>query len=451
MIEKIVEEIIKQGGDPYFVGGYVRDALMGVECDDIDVEVFNMSMLMLEFILAGFGKVDAVGKEFGVLKFKDGKDDYDFAIPRRENRIGASHTDFDTECDPSMTIEEASSRRDYTINSIYKDFDGIYYDPNCGRTHLSTRELHPVSNKFLEDPLRILRGMQFAARFKMHATESTKDFGEELVPEFDSISKDRVWHEWYKWATLCASPSCGLRFLQDCEWLSLFPELNRLEFTSQDPEWHPEGNVWTHTKFVCNAANRQCEQFDITGEDKAVIMFAALLHDIGKPDTTIQEDGRIRSPNHANVGVPIAEQFLHSINCPHYLIDRILPLVKYHMVLIGVDPTPKFVRRMVVKLGKAEMSDLIILMQADKEGRPPLDPTPSLNLIKMMNIYEKLMEDGTIENGKIKPIVQGRDLIELGVKSGPNIGAVLKELFSLQLNGEFFTLEDGIKKAKELI
>lgn len=447
MLKEVMSAISEAGGQALKVGGCVRDYLLEIECKDIDIEVYGLTSHQLRNILSSYGNVKSVGESFGVFKIKIDGQEYDFSLPRKENKIGVGHRDFDVSIDPSMSPKEAASRRDFTFNAMMMDISGSILDPYHGQAAMSAMEIHPTSDKFLEDPLRVLRGMQFASRFNYHATDLMKEYGHKLVSEFPFISKDRVWGEWYKWATKSIKPSAGIQFLQDVNWLQCFPHLFRMQNCIQDSTYHPEGCCLTHTKYVMDYASKLCYQYSIEGDDRAVILFAALLHDVGKPDTTIFKDGRIRSPRHAEVGVNIAHEFLESIKSPHHIIDRVLPLVKYHMVHIGVEPTNRFVRRLVNNLYPATVPELTTIIKSDIGGRPPLDPTPSASVIGIDNIFANLKDE--IE-GRVKPIVQGRHLIELGIEPGPNMGAILKEVYEHQLNDGFSSLEDGIAFASTL-
>ena len=235
---KILRAISNNQGNGLLVGGCVRDDLMGLEPKDHDVEVYNLSVNNLIGILSEFGKVDAVGKSFGVLKLGP----YDFSLPRRDNKQGEGHTGFIVEVDPDMTVEEACARRDFTINSIaYDPISGEYIDPFNGRGDIKKQILAPTSIAFKEDPLRVLRGMQFAGRFGMHPSDNCIEMCQQVHHEYYTLSIERVWGEWSKWAEKSISPSDGLQFLNKVGWLDLYPALNDLIGCWQDSRWHPEG------------------------------------------------------------------------------------------------------------------------------------------------------------------------------------------------------------------
>lgn len=238
----IITAIKEAGGNCYLVGGCIRDAVLGKDSKDIDIEVYNISHDDLVNVLSKFGKVNTVGKQFGVTKLTTESDDYDFAFPRRDNKVGVGYTGFTVEVDSNMSIEEAASRRDFTFNTLMYDvLEDKLVDVFGGKQHLLDGRLIATSDKFAEDPLRVLRGMQFAARFNLEVDDKTAKLMASLVDEYSALSVERVWEEWYKWATKCTTPSKGIQVLIDSNWLSLFPELMAMKDVPQEPKWHPEG------------------------------------------------------------------------------------------------------------------------------------------------------------------------------------------------------------------
>ena len=238
----IITAIKEAGGNCYLVGGCIRDAVLGKESKDIDIEVYNISHDDLVNVLSKFGKVNTVGKQFGVTKLTTESDDYDFAFPRRDNKVGVGYTGFTVEVDSNMSIEEAASRRDFTFNTLMYDvLEDELIDVFGGKQHLLDGKLVATSDKFAEDPLRVLRGMQFAARFNLEVDDKTAKLMASLLDEYSALSIERVWEEWYKWATKSVVPSKGIQVLIDSNWLSLLPELMAMKDVPQEPKWHPEG------------------------------------------------------------------------------------------------------------------------------------------------------------------------------------------------------------------
>ena len=280
----------------YLVGGCVRDALLGIPNKDFDLEVYGVSYEALETALRPQGRVDLVGKSFGVVKFSTGSGaQWDFSVPRRDSKVAAGHKGFRIEFDPTITPREAASRRDFTINAIMFDpRTGEHLDFFDGRTDLQGRVLRHTSPAFVEDPLRVLRGMQFAARFELTIAAETVELCRSIAGTYPELAVERVGEEWFKWAAKARRPSAGLQFLKAAGWLRHFPEIAALDGTPQDPEWHPEGDVFTHTGHCCDALAELTEWQQADQSTRLVLMFAVLAHDFAKPQTThkAERDGR---------------------------------------------------------------------------------------------------------------------------------------------------------------
>ena len=226
----------------YIVGGAVRDICMGQNPHDIDIEVFGATPdELVEFAQRIDPRADVVGKSFGVVKLKYRLVDFDLSIPRTETKRGTGHKGFDVTPDPNMSTREACARRDYTINSMMLRLPKMdLVDHYGGRRAIQFKYLIPTSKHFAEDPLRILRGMQFAARFRLKGSPDLIKYGKQLLSEYDTLPKERVWHEWDKWAR-AMYPSMGLRVLRDTGWITTVPYLGQLVGLEQDVRHHPEG------------------------------------------------------------------------------------------------------------------------------------------------------------------------------------------------------------------
>jgi tRNA nucleotidyltransferase (CCA-adding enzyme) len=296
-----------------------------------------------------------------------------------------------------------------------------------------------TSPAFAEDPLRVLRAMQLAARLNMRLAPETAALARTLLPEAPTLAQERIWAEWHKWALKSTRPAAGLRVLFETGWLELYPELAALIGCPQDPLWHPEGDAWTHTLHVCDAAAEIADHGGLVGEDRVVLLLAALCHDLGKPATTeTSEDGRIRSPGHAHAGVAPTEALLGRIGCPHAIAERVRPLVAEHMAHHGMEVSPRAVRRLAVRLAPATLLQWRRLVAADASGRPPLpaaDPgAPIAELAKQLDVA----------HGRPRPILQGRHLLEAGMVPGPALGALLRRAYQAQIDGAFATVEEGL-------
>jgi tRNA nucleotidyltransferase (CCA-adding enzyme) len=440
-LQPILDAIQAAGGQPLIVGGAVRDILLGHPPKDLDFEVYQLDVERLAMVLAPFGRIDAVGRSFGVLKLRTpNSQEFDFALPRRESKIGAGHRGFLAAPDPTMTPQEAAARRDFTINAMALTPDGQVLDFFGGQEDLRARILRHTTTAFAEDPLRVLRGMQFAARFDMRLAPETAALCRQLLPEAPTLAIERVWAEWWKWATQGARPSAGLRALEETGWVTLYPELAALIDCPQDKAWHPEGSVWIHSLLVCDVAATIAERDGLAGEQRAALLFAALCHDLGKPSTTTHDpDGHIRSPGHDQVGAGLAEALLRRLGGSQDIIAQVAPLVREHMVHIGMTLAARSVRRLALRLAPATIEQWGRLVEADASGRPPLPPAaPAAAIVE----YAQHLSAAA---GPPAPVLLGRHLIAAGMmQPGPTLGALLKQAYQAQIDGVFATVEEGM-------
>jgi tRNA nucleotidyltransferase (CCA-adding enzyme) len=445
--DRLCRIIREAGGRPLLVGGCVRDLLLGATPKDLDIEVYGLEPERLLAVLRQDFEVDLVGQAFGVLKICHYP--IDVSLPRRESKQGVGHRGFVALSDPWMTLEEAAARRDFTINAIAIDpVTEEILDPFHGQQDLIHRVLRHTSAHFGEDPLRVLRGMQLVSRFRLTVSPDTIVLCRDLIQEYATLSQERIWGEWSKWASRAKYPSLGLRFLQDTGWLSLYPELVALQGCPQEPEWHPEGDVWTHTLFVVDEAARIAGRDGLDHQEQMVLVLAALCHDLGKPSTTVRIDGRIRSRGHTECD-QIVESFLTRVGPPKELTARILTLVRHHLSHTHFDGSPRHVRRLTLALGKAgeSLRMLARLVEADASGRPPL----SRELPPAMRDMLKVADELTLTEHGPRPLLLGRHLLAAGMSPGPEMGAVLREAYEAQLDGIFETVEAGMTWLKTRI
>jgi tRNA nucleotidyltransferase (CCA-adding enzyme) len=437
-------DAVARVGRPLIAGGAVRDWLLGEKSKDLDVEVFNCSWDQLLAVLKSRGKVDLVGKSFGVAKFHVEALEIDFALPRSEIKTGSGHKGFAVSANPELDPQRAALRRDFTINSISFDWKARQIvDPLHGVDDLEKRRLCHSSPAFAEDPLRVLRGFQFCARFELEPAAETIDLCRQIASSFSEIPIERIWMEWEKWALRSVRPSLGLHFLRVTGWLEHFKCIAALSGCPQDPDWHPEGDVFIHTCHCLDAlaGTELYRQSDRLG--KLILMFATLAHDFGKPATTVRKrkNGVERwiSPKHDQVGVPLAEEFLLSIGAPHGIIPYVRALVGNHMASIQITqrPTLPQVRRLARRIMPASLDQLFTVIRSDQAGRPPSSPDPSPGLL----LLEEVARDESLHSKPPEPIVLGRHLIERGFQPDPSFKRVLNELFEMQLDGVFESLE----------
>lgn len=435
-------DVRNAGGTAYIVGGAVRDLMLD-RCDikDVDIEVFGLPADRIERIAGRHWGFDECGASFGVLKLKGV--DIDISLPRTESKTAIGHKGFAIESNPFLSIREAASRRDFTVNAMYFDpLEAKMEDPFGGAGDLNAHILRHVSEKFSEDPLRVLRGMQFAARFRLCAAAETIDVCRKMTIE--NLPPERLFSEWTKLIIKGEEISRGLEFLKDSGWLGYFPELKALCECRQDPRWHPEGTVWEHTKLSMDyfAQNR-------IGDDSEdlIVGLAVLCHDFGKPATTRwdSERGRLRSLGHDVAGVAPTVSFLRRLTNEERILSEVPPLVENHMkpyAMWKAKSGDAAVRRLALKTGRIDR--LVRVCRADDMGRvlEPSETSPrGIELSWLLEAAERLKVKDTAP----KPILMGRHLIELGFKPSKEFSDILKTVFNAQLNGEFSNL-DGAKK-----
>lgn len=421
----------------YLVGGCVRDALLGLEVKDFDIEVYGTSYGNLAEALRPYGRVELVGRSFGVIKLALGGSVHDFSVPRRDSKRGEGHRGFEVELAPDLDPAEAAARRDFTINALMQDpRTGEILDFHGGRADLQARILRHTSPAFTEDPLRVLRGMQFAGRFRLQPAPETVELCRQITPTYAELAGDRVRDEWFKWAARSELPSAGLRFLEATGWITHFPEIARMRQVPQDPEWHPEGDVFTHTNHSLDALVQSPDWKAADETTRIVLSLAVLAHDFGKVTCTqhVERDGvtRIVSPGHEMESGVHAQAFLAGIHTPHAIADRVVPLVVNHMAHFQ-DPTARTVRRLARRLHPETVEHLCVLMTADAAGRPPRPPGPPAGV----NVLRRLAQELQIADAAPQPLLRGRHLLALGLGAGPEVGQWSRLAFEAQLDGAF--------------
>ncbi len=421
-VVEIAAAIRASGGRALLVGGAVRDELLGRRVKDLDLEVFHLSAAELERLLSRFGEVVTVGRAFGVFRVKG--IDVDFSLPRRDSKVGSGHRGFEVRVDPDLDPVEAARRRDLTINSISKDpLTGEILDPYGGQADLEDGRLRATDPvHFVEDPLRALRVAQFAARFEMHPDEELERLCAGL--DLGELPGERVFEEFRKLLLLGARPSLGFEFLAATGLIRFFPELEVLIGTPQDPRWHPEGDVWIHTLMALDAAARLRDG----GEDDEALMFGVLCHDLGKPETTRHDRGRVRSGGHEVVGADRSTEFLTRIRASNELIERVGALVREHLTpsqFAQQHAGPRAYRRLARRLARASVSLVLLarVARADHLGR-----TTEAALHGRYEAGDVFLDEARalhLETAAPPEVVQGRHLIERGLAPGREFGRIL--------------------------
>ena len=454
-LQAAIAALRSAGGRPRLVGGCVRDWLLGLEAKDFDIEVYGLDFEAMGRALTPFGPTDVVGRSFGVLKVRIDGAEYDFSLPRRESKTSAGHRGFAVAPDPALTEAEAAARRDFTINAISDDpLEDRILDFHHGMDDLKKKILRHTGPAFTEDPLRVLRAFQFAARFEFTLAPETAALCRSISDTYAELPVERVWGEWDKWATKSAKPSRGLLVLKQTGWLKHFPEIAALDGLPQEPEWHPEGDVFVHTGHCLDAlvGFESWRQGPPAG--RRLLSLAVLAHDFGKAGTTKQAErrGKLRwtSPEHEAAGGPLAETFLQRIGAPLEVIEYVRPLVVNH--LLHHDGPAQYrdttVRRLARKISPATIDDLIAVMRADHLGRPPLVSAETEKRLGFLRVAAQRL---ALEHAAPKPIILGRHLIALGRAPGPEFKPALDAAFESQLDGAFADESGGIEWLKSYL
>lgn len=440
-LQAALAAVRRAGGRPHVVGGSVRDWLLGLEPKDFDVEVYGLDFDAMGRALAPFGPTDVVGRSFGVLKVRIAGVEYDFSLPRRESKTGAGHRGFAVAPDPALTESEAAARRDFTINAIAWDpFAGRLIDPHGGEADLRRRVLRHTSAAFAEDPLRVLRAFQLAARYELVLAPETAALAAGISSGYPELPVERVWAEWDKWAIKSVRPSRGLAVLRETGWLRHFPEVAALDGLPQDPEWHPEGDVLVHTGHCLDALVQLPFWREGDAAVRRVLSFAVLGHDFGKATTTVRAErrGAMRwtSPGHEAAGGPIAEAFLRRIGAPQAIVETVPPLVVNHLAHHHgrQDFHDSAVRRLARRLAPATIEQLVTVMEADHLGRPPRGSPETLQRIRQLQDAAQRL---ALRDAAPRPLLRGRHLQAAGLAPGPQFKPILDAAFEAQLDGAF--------------
>lgn len=420
----IAESVAERGGTAYFVGGYVRDALRGIDSEDIDIEIHGITPEALQDILSRFGECLTVGAPFGVYNIKGYE--VDFALPRTETATGSGHRDFEIAIDPFMGVMEAARRRDFTINSLMQNvLTGEIVDSFGGIDDLNKNILRHIDDRaFPEDPLRALRAAQFAARFELTIDEKTLALCSSMP--LSELPAERVAGELKKALLQADKPSiffnCIRAMGQLHDW---FPEVEQLIGVPQSPKFHPEGDVWNHTMLTLDGAAMLRSQ----AEHRREFMYAALTHDFGKAVTTQIDDGRIRSVGHETQGLPLVKSFLKRLKIKGRYRKYVTNLVSLHMCpnQFAEDGTrQKSWNRLFDRC--CCPPDLFLLAYADRYGQMQFD-----SFDEHREVFEERL--GTFKKTMEQPYVTGDDLIKKGFVPDSRFSSAMAYAHRLRLSG----------------
>jgi len=448
-LKKITDAILQMGATPVIVGGYVRDSIMGYSSKDIDIEVFGVDSLEeLENILAPFGSTNIVGKSFGVLKLTTKDYQLDISMPRTEIKTGMRHKDFSVKTDGSLTFKQAALRRDFKMNALgFNLKNEKIVDPFDGLKDIENKIISHINDEtFIEDPLRILRAIGFAARFNFKISQKTKALCKNMVKQGEllHLSKERIFEELKKILLKSKKPSIAFYLADELSINeSIFTEIEALKGVKQRVKYHPEGDVFTHTFMALDVMAQY------NGKNKLALMFAVLCHDFGKVETTKLIDGEYRAHGHEAVSVHIAQNFMLRLTDDKALIETVLPLVRYHgepKKFYEVKVSDSAIRRLA---NKVNISLLVEVSRADALGRTT-ENAKSGNFGAKEWLLKRASEL-KVKNSAPKQILQGRDLIAHGLTPSKEFKKILYLAFEAQMDGEFSNIEDAKEWLKKYL
>lgn len=426
----IVEHLQKKGFTAFYAGGCVRDMLRGVIPVDYDIATSARP----EQVQALFQRTIAVGAHFGVVCVLEAGMEFEVATFRADGiYIDGRHPDSVTFSSP----EQDAQRRDFTVN-------GMFYDPIReeiidfvnGQADLEAKILRAIGNpahRFSEDRLRMLRAVRFATTLGFEIESATWKALLLQSSEIHSVSPERIREEWVR---LFLSPNRLKGFdLLDASGLmqEIIPEISALKGCEQPPQFHPEGDVFIHTRIMIEL---------LPPEVSVPLVFSVLLHDIGKPATFTYhpEENRIRFSGHDKVGAEMAEKVMERLRFSRAEIDATVEAVDQHMVFKDVQKMR--VSRLRRFMSRPHFDDEMVLHKVDcASSHGMLDNYEFLLLKKAEFANEPLIPP---------PLVTGRDLLALGWKPGPAIGKTLESVQTRQLEGTLTTREEALSWISEL-
>ena len=409
----IAGDIRSAGGRAFLVGGWVRDALLGRDCRDYDIEVYDLTQDELVPILKKYGRTNLVGKAFGVIHLAMKGLSLDFSFPRTESKVGYGHRGFVVHTDEKLSFKEAALRRDFTINAMGMELPELTLcDPYGGIDDLKKGLLRHVGPAFVEDSLRILRGVQFASRFALTLAPETVELCRTLT--LADLSVERLFEEFKKWLMKPGKPSLGLRAFLDIRLNDFFPEV------------FPLRESWDDLGEMLDNMESEREKLAVAGialsESQSMeFAFASFLS--GSPETSLKFLERITNETHLLKNVP-------------------LQLGAYSNLPLGIVNDAPQLRRLAVKLGGLKLLCLLVKATPRKFYAEADDAEFPEKLWRVATDF------GLLEAAP-QPYLTGKMLMELGVKPGKQMGEIIKQSFELQLDGKITNAEEAIAWAMD--
>ena len=464
---RLCEAVRKAGGRAMLVGGWVRDYLLGIESKDFDVEVYGIEPERLRDLLGTIARVNTVGEHFSVYKltFRNSEGvsptadlkpqtsnpnsqaaerfEIDVSIPRRESKSGRGHRAFIIEGDPAMSFQEAARRRDFTINAIlYDPLTDEIVDPFDGTRDLNRRVLRAVAaDTFVEDSLRVLRAVQFAARFEMTVDPATADLCRNI--DLTDLPSERVWGEIEKLLTLAERPSIGLdTALELCVLDKLLPEIRSLAGCRMKTDSLADTDAFTHTKNSLDEAVPLVR--DLSMAKRITVMLAVLCFNLGRPFAESED----QSFNYGEASLEPTRAVMKRLGL--YTLggfdvrSQALALVREHL-------KPREFYRKRERITDGDFRRLAREVNLDLLYRVARAFTLGLGSSTVAEDWfiEKARALG-VEHGPPAPLLQGRELLKVGFAPGPRMGEILRHVYELQLDGEVVTLEEALAAASRL-
>ena len=438
MAQRIAQRVAQQGGRVYYVGGLVRDRLLGRESKDVDIEVHGVTAQALEDILDSLGQRTQIGASFGIYGLRHYE--LDIAMPRREQATGRGHRDFAVFVDPFLGTEKAAMRRDFTMNALMEDvLTGEIVDHFGGQADIRRGIVRHVNDaSFAEDPLRVLRAAQFSARFGFPVAEETVSLCRTM--ELTALASERVYAELEKALLKAARPSVFFDVLRRMGQLGdWFGEVQALIGIPQEPRFHPEGDVWNHTMLVLDQAAALRAQ----AKEPAAFMLSALCHDLGKQHALQNDHGRLRALGHEEAGIPLAQALLTRLTSEKRLHKYVASMVALHMRPNLMAAQKSGLKRFCHLFDRSVCpEDLLLLAKADALGRAiEQDYAPTESCLRQM--YARYLEI------MARPFVQGADLVAAGFAPDKDFGPALAYAHKLRLAG--VTKADALRQTTALL
>lgn len=457
------------------VGGYVRDLLLEQPSKDMDIEVYGVPHGQLASLLREeFPKVVATGVSFGVLKVSLGDGvEIDVSIPRRESRNGTGQRGSLIDGDPTMDVWEAARRRDFTINSLALDpLNAEIFDGFGGLQDIESRLMRVTdTERFQDDSLRVMRAVQFVARFDLQIESASLALMRRMVArgDLDSLPPERIAEEWKKLLMRSQRPSQGIELMYELGITERhWPELHGLRSVAQDPQWHPEGDVWIHTMMVLDAAaaiaRRDADQ--LTSDERMATMFGALVHDFGKPATTQLDGERVRSRGHEAAGEAPARAFLSRLALPNSIVESAVHIAMQHLKpgmlhrqLVAGQLTQKgyasAVRKLARRVAPTPLRVLLAASEADFRGRTL--PGVSTATYAAGELLQSVAVAERLDVAPRDTLVKGRDVLnvaqQLGLTlvPGPWVGEIIVHVEAARDRGEVETHGEAISFARMIL